>query len=689
MSRAGIKRLHGTLGNSGVARLVTSGIQRDGPLGGRRRPSLLGDDMRLTLDPDIEAQMRAIQAMQTALTPAALRPNLLQLPASVTQQPAAAPGPLQGPAPPQPQPLVPRGGGPAEPRAASPGDLVGAIMAVPAIDSAITNLQTQAVDRVRRDWRDLGTGGQATVITSLAVIGGGALAGVMSDAESRNFALGQLNGRVIPVPGVGGLGVELNTEGSNVMVGLHLDIGRYLPESLGFGAGSAEPIGAPPISRQVADNATEEDDSELEDEAGAPPLHIQRQPPQGAAPAPVAAPASWRPPFGAPAATTKEDARDALIWVCYVPLHNMSFQLERAELPEPEDFKLAMEEATSWAQALQGDGNISAGEAEQLNSFSPEVQRVHDRELANLKSKVQTPLNSIARQSPPDYAAEEAKLAEQMHFAFIDGGEDQLGQIRDALGKVKDYTDKVNDVLTWAQRAASLAGSATTLARLESAVGGVSAMGDALEKVKAVTNAARSLATLAGVGNQAVGPAQNSIRQFEAGIQLIDVGFTFFKGVPLLGQLWSSYYMPLTEACIRLLGVIAKYADAEGRQWGVLEFWNQQTRGQRPNGAPPMIPSYLLQYFPGGQAMMNYIFPIMQGEQPAPSSSVRNYFLEHRDLFNAGRGSYSQLESESTSDWYNPWSWGDERLSTDLTPWVVMNRTRVWAMLYGDLSPNI
>ncbi len=123
-------------------------------------------------------------------------------------------------------------------------------MAVPAIDTAITSLQTQALDRVRRDWRNLGTGGQAVVVTSLALIGGGALTGAMTDPAARNFALSQLNGRVIPVPGVGGLGVELNTEGDNVMVGLHLDIGRYLPESLGFGPGSASAIGPPPGGRE-------------------------------------------------------------------------------------------------------------------------------------------------------------------------------------------------------------------------------------------------------------------------------------------------------------------------------------------------------------------------------------------------------------------------------------------------------
>ena len=241
--RGTIRQLQRALGNFGVARLVTSGIQRDGPLGGgSRRPSLLGDDAHLTLDPDIEAQMRAMEAMRGALTPEALRPNLLQLPADFLPPP----GPMDAPATPAQPPLVPRGGGPAETRPASGGDVVSAIMAVPAVDAAITSLQTRALDRVQRDWRHLGTGGQVAVVSSLAVIAGSSLAGAMTDPDARNFALGQLNGRVIPVPGVGGLGVELNTKGGNVMVGLHLDIGRYLPEQLGFGPGSASPIGAPP-----------------------------------------------------------------------------------------------------------------------------------------------------------------------------------------------------------------------------------------------------------------------------------------------------------------------------------------------------------------------------------------------------------------------------------------------------------
>lgn len=235
--RARIRQLQQSLGNHGVARLLssTSRVQRQGP-------SLLDEGDQLTLDPDIMAQMRAIEALQGALTPAALRPSLLQLPDDYLPPP----GPMDAPATPQSPPLVPAGNGPAQPRAASGGDLLKGVMAIPTIDTAITNLRTRAVDQVRRDWSSLSGGGQAAVVTSLTLIGGSAIAGAMTDPDARQFALNQLNGRVISVPGLSGLGVELNTEGDNVMVGLHLDVGRFLPESLGFGPGSPTAIGAPP-----------------------------------------------------------------------------------------------------------------------------------------------------------------------------------------------------------------------------------------------------------------------------------------------------------------------------------------------------------------------------------------------------------------------------------------------------------
>jgi hypothetical protein len=125
-----------------------------------------------------------------------------------------------------------------------------AVMAVPMVDAAITNLRTQATDRLQRDWRDLSTGNRIAVISTGVLLGSGAIAGVLSNPETRQlaqqFALSQLNGHVFTVPRLDWLGVEMNLSGNNLMLGFHADIGKLLPPSLGFGPASFTAIGAPP-----------------------------------------------------------------------------------------------------------------------------------------------------------------------------------------------------------------------------------------------------------------------------------------------------------------------------------------------------------------------------------------------------------------------------------------------------------
>jgi hypothetical protein len=204
------------------------------------RPSLLPE---LQLDPGIQAQMRAIQFMMEQLDPVRIRPRLLELdPGSIT-----TPSPALTPtAPATETPLVPAGAGPSRPREASGSDVVEAVMGLPVIEQALTTLQTRAVDQLRHDWGRLSTGERVAAVTAAVLVGGGALAGAMTNPEGREFVLGQLNGRVLPVPGVTGLSVELNTAGENLMVGLHLDVGSLLPEWMGFGPSSPSAIGAPP-----------------------------------------------------------------------------------------------------------------------------------------------------------------------------------------------------------------------------------------------------------------------------------------------------------------------------------------------------------------------------------------------------------------------------------------------------------
>jgi hypothetical protein len=207
----------------------------------------LGQDLQLRLSP--EMQLLMLDSVRSLLSPSVLVDAISHIDYSVLDQPPPAVNPFALPSVPTPPPLVPRGAGPSRPRAASPADFARAALAVPTFRSGLDRLGDFATDRLRRDWSSLGTGGQIGVVSWLTVIGGGALAGVVSDPTSRSWALSQLNGRVLPVPGLDWLHLEINTGESSLMVGTHVDVGkllqRHVPQ-LGFGSSSPNAIGGPP-----------------------------------------------------------------------------------------------------------------------------------------------------------------------------------------------------------------------------------------------------------------------------------------------------------------------------------------------------------------------------------------------------------------------------------------------------------
>jgi hypothetical protein len=132
-----------------------------------------------------------------------------------------------------PRQLVPAGPGPGTARPASMGDLVRGIMQVPAVESALTSLQTQALATARQDWRSLSTGGKAALVSQSALIAGGALAGVLSSPDARQFTLDLLQNRSLPT-GVPGLDFQLNLTGPSPQIKFDLNVGQFLPNQWGF-----------------------------------------------------------------------------------------------------------------------------------------------------------------------------------------------------------------------------------------------------------------------------------------------------------------------------------------------------------------------------------------------------------------------------------------------------------------------
>lgn len=267
-----VARLQRIAGNRAVAEMLQpplptqrvparrAPVQRE-PVGGWR-PKDSPD--QLHLDPQIEAQIRAINAMNAISAPERVMAGLLELnlpPMSATIGPPTPPTPEAAPASPTaattPQGPAP-GTGLMGPRAGTPGDVWKVVLAEPSLGASITGLGDQAAARAKSKYDTLSTGATVAVVTTTVAVGGGAIVGLLSRPDVRQWITATLNDKVIQVPKVPGLGVQLNLSGNTVIVGLHLDVGKILPAALGFGPASATtPLGSPPgaydsVQRQLA-----------------------------------------------------------------------------------------------------------------------------------------------------------------------------------------------------------------------------------------------------------------------------------------------------------------------------------------------------------------------------------------------------------------------------------------------------
>jgi hypothetical protein len=212
------------------------------------------DDYKLKLDPQIEAYFRATQALHAHVAPPTVAVGLGQINLGIPPLPAPGPQPLPpGPAPapaptPAPQPRSDPAAQEPQPKAADFGDLWKAVQAVPEVKSLLERLQQEALAVLRRDWTSSTTGEKIVAITGGVAVAGLAGAGVLSSQEGRDFARDQINGKKFPVPGVGGLHIEVTLTENNAGLGLHLDVGRFLPPQWGFGPSGPGTLGGPPVA---------------------------------------------------------------------------------------------------------------------------------------------------------------------------------------------------------------------------------------------------------------------------------------------------------------------------------------------------------------------------------------------------------------------------------------------------------
>jgi hypothetical protein len=383
-------------GSAPSFQLTTPSLLRPPDPMARFRPT---PGLQLQFPPELEMQLRLMLGQQ--LDPSRLVSALgqldLSLPVSSVAGPSGAGGPsLLGPgaAPtPSAEPLVPRGAGPERPRTGSAGDVWRAVYQTPAVRRLIENAQTTILDRLLLDWGRLSLGEQVGVTTFGVVIAAGALGGVLSQPDTRGQMLELLNGRIWPVPGVDFLNVELRFMEPDIMFGIHVDVGRLLPSSWGFGPSSPHAIGGPPRpepfvpgQRQVQREAVAETElgnrglaTHIENAAGRGmplPPHLHRHL--------ESTMEKHFPPVHIHTDTQAHDLAQTLQASAFTSGNDIFFRAGAYEPDSPQGLKLLVHEAVHVAQQASGPvsglptaGGVSVSEPE--DPFEREAEHLSDR----------------------------------------------------------------------------------------------------------------------------------------------------------------------------------------------------------------------------------------------------------------------------------------------------------------------
>jgi hypothetical protein len=356
------------------------------------------------------------------------------------------------------------------------------------------------------------------------------------------------------------------------------------------------------------------------------------------------------------------------------------------------------DQVTKDAQPYTSGGALEASDPGYLTGYVTIAQGLMHQQIEAAVSRCLSAI-TVPGSDDESYQHTLDDLAEQSHRAFIAANKDALKPVMDAItvaqslhDTIKGYTDKVKKVDTLLHELSGVA----KLAEISEKVAKVNeGFGEQVEAAKSLFENAKNVATLVGIDGTSNGTAtMESINQFEAGIALVDtlVG-KFGKSVPIFGDLWSKWYQPMIEACIKGLRVIAAQEEYQGRELELAGWFLQQAFGEvkrDASGAPVLSDSAIQEkLFPGGQPVLDYVYAIRKGGAPQPSAEVRDFFLDRKDLFNISEPQKSDQLSEGDWSLLSPSTWFRSGRKDDVATWVPAHIDKVWGLLYGELGQYI
>jgi hypothetical protein len=342
--------------------------------------------------------------------------------------------------------------------------------------------------------------------------------------------------------------------------------------------------------------------------------------------------------------------------------------------------------------AMPEQGTLTAAEVASLTTLRDASQLVYSAGMKQMNDDYTRSLSAYKMPDELDEARE--KAADAMHEAF-NKDEDALAKAKQLSENVHLAEENFHYVIEWAEQSlnevkmldAEGIMAAQYLESAKSTFGHiVERAGDLVSWAAAIHGAMQAAWSTAEAIAAAHDSSQTSTQQaakgLEAGTSVVSgilsggvlVGL---EGAASVGLVWADLILPETQAALKAVEHMDEVLGAGALQ-SQAEWWDEAAKS---GGDPPVIPKqYLSQnWFPGGQATLDYMWAVFQGNPPdeAPAA-VTKFFYDSRKKMNVEHSEGDQLETS--------WHLLSPNEVKNLKDWVVANKVEVWEMLYGSLS---
>jgi hypothetical protein len=334
--------------------------------------------------------------------------------------------------------------------------------------------------------------------------------------------------------------------------------------------------------------------------------------------------------------------------------------------------------------ALAKDGDLTESEASDLKALGDAALMAY---VAGVKQMKDTLLKALSQyKNPPGLEGADEKVAELLHEGFT--GEHSL---LEHAKHVSHYLHVANENIHHLVEMAETAHKEVTMIQHWFVKPHHTSFEKILEKggeflhVANLIHAAvqalwSSVNAIQASGDSSKSSAQKGAAGIEAGSAVVTAGlaagtFIGIAGAASMGLIWADLVGPQTEKALEALAHLDKFASNVARKSLQLWWADEALKG----AGPPIIPKEFLaqNWFPGGQATLNYMWAVFQGNAPeiAPGE-VTKLFYENRKKFNEGHEG-DELDTE--------WHLFRANEVKNLKEWVQSHKTEVWGMLYGSL----